>query len=86
MQTSDVAQKAVVDSKTGPDSKQVVFVVPASGLCKDIESTEKRLERQVFEHQLQPVTRGILGSAVKSKDKNAFDTLQQMRKNLYFNG
>jgi len=77
--TSDIAQKAVVDSKTGPDKKQIVFVVPASGLCKDIEATEKRLEQQLHDLALQPVARGILGSAVKFKNKTAFSKMQKMR-------
>jgi len=77
--TSDVAQKAVVDSKTGPDKKQLVFVVPASGLCKDIEATEKRLEQQLEDIAMQPVSRGILGSAIKFKNKTAFSKMQKMR-------
>jgi predicted RNA-binding protein with PIN domain len=77
--TSDVAQKAVVDSKTGPDKRQLVFVVPASGLCKDIEATEKRLEQQLEDLAMRPVARGILGSAVKFKDKTAFSKMQKMR-------
>ncbi|KAG7667311.1 hypothetical protein KSW81_001043 [Nannochloris sp. 'desiccata'] len=80
--TSDVAQKAVVDSKTGPDKRQIVFVVPASGLCKDIEATEKRLEHQLMDLAMQPVARGILGSAVKFKDKTAFSKMQKMREVL----
>ncbi|KAL4529354.1 hypothetical protein Ndes2526A_g04147 [Nannochloris sp. 'desiccata'] len=80
--TSDVAQKAVVDSKTGPDKRQIVFVVPASGLCKDIEATEKRLEQQLMDLAMQPVARGILGSAVKFKDKTAFSKMQKMREVL----
>jgi predicted RNA-binding protein with PIN domain len=77
--TSDIAQKAVVDSKTGPDKRQFVFVVPSSGLCKDIEATEKRLEQQLEDLAMRPVARGILGSAVKFKNKSAFTEMQKMR-------
>jgi predicted RNA-binding protein with PIN domain len=77
--TSDVAQKAVVDSKKGPNKKQIVFVVPASGLCKDIEATEKRLEQQLKDLEMRPLARGILGSAVKFKNKTAFSEMQKMR-------
>ena len=77
--TSDIAQKAVVDSKTGPDKRQIVFVVPASGLCKDIEATEKRLEQQLRDLEMRPVARGILGSAVKFKNQSTFSTMQRMR-------
>lgn len=80
--TSDIAQKAVVDSKTGPDKRQIVFVVPASGLCKDIEATEKRLEQQLRDLEMRPVARGILGSAVKFKNQSTFSTMQRMRMSM----
>ena len=80
--TSDVAHRTVVESKKGPDAQQVVFVVPASGLCKDIEATEKRLEQNLMDLEMRPVTRGVLGSAVKFKDKNVFSAMEEMRRSL----
>ena len=80
--TSDVAHRTVVESKKGPDAQQVVFVVPASGLCKDIEATEKRLEQNLMDLEMRPVTRGVLGSAVKFKDKHVFSAMEEMRRSL----
>lgn len=79
--TSDVAHAAVVQSKSRPSaSKQMCFVVPSSGLIKDIEATEKRVKRQLEE--LETPTMSLLGSVVKSKDENAFSAMQKMRVTL----
>ena len=87
--TSDVAQQAVVLSKksTLPNGhhhvrSQMVHVVPASGLCKDIERTERELSQGLLEGGWRsggPHVQGVLGAAVKYSDRKVFDALAQMR-------
>ena len=77
--TSDGAQQAVVDSKP-TRGRQVCFVVPSSGLIKDIEATEKRLKERLEE--LDRPSMSLLGSVVKSKDRDAFSVMQAMRTSL----
>jgi len=78
--TSDIAHKAVVDSKV-TSGRQVCFVVPSSGLIKDMESTELKLREALDEMQKSPAL-NLLGSVVKSRDKDAFKTMQTLRLTL----
>lgn len=80
--TSDIAQKTVVDSKKGPDNRQIVYVVPSSGLCKEIEATEKRMEERLFENEIRNFSVHTLGSAVKSKNQDAFSELERLRRGM----
>lgn len=77
--TSDQAHKAVVDSKGTVDGRQLCWVVPASGLVKDIEATHRRLNDTIANLNNRPVMGGLLGSVVKTKNEEAFAAMQAMR-------
>lgn len=77
--TSDQAHKAVVDSKGTVDGRQVCWVVPSSGLIKDMEATHRRLNETIAELNSRPIMGGLLGSVVKTKNEEAFAAMQAMR-------
>lgn len=80
--TSDEAQKAVVDSRRTVDGRQFCWVIPSSGLIKDIEATQRRVDTKIKELNNRPIFGGLLGSVVKNKNGEAFEVMQSMRMNI----
>ena len=60
----------------------MVYVVPSSGLCKEIEATERRLHERLVDNDIRNFRLHTLGSAVKSKDIEAFSQLEQLRRGI----
>lgn len=77
--TSDVAHKAVIDSKA-TTRMQTCYVIPVSGLAKDIAATEARLRQRILE--ANKPTMSPLGSVVKSKSERTFNVMKGMRISL----
>ena len=83
--TSDVLQRTVVDAnaiKSIEEScgKQVCYVIPSSGLIKDMEASLAEAHAKIEEYNaLQGPGTGLLGSAVKAKDDKTFKALQSLR-------
>lgn len=77
--TSDEAQKAVVDSRKTVGGRQFCWVIPSSGLIKDIEATQKRVDTKIKELNSRPILGGFLGSVVKNKNEETFEVMQAMR-------
>ena len=78
--TSDEAHRAVVLGKTSASGAQVCWVVPASGLIKDMASSRARLDARLAEQQA--LQGGRLGAAVAAKDDGAYATLESLRTTL----
>lgn len=73
--TDDAAQKAVIDSRK-TEKRQLCFVIPCSGLIKDMAQLTKECEA-VFRDNMP--TAGFLANTLKGQDKETFDKLNELR-------